>query len=836
MTSISENKSRQRLANALVIFCSIFVVLFWGLELNRALEAHDRHAEDILSAHKDMELDHKSEELRDLFDEIYTNARTISLLPMVRAVKGDNRRSEKEDVVAQGRFSLDAHHTLQQIYTNLMTHLQVSEIYYVLDGFDGRRGDIPFFMYDELIAGKGSESSPAHEDEHAPAEVEDFEYDYFPKQLSWFHEHAPRFVFADRLDTIPVRLSPLMRTCDNTQFTSEQHGNVMDAEGLIYAMPVYDLAGGKFRGMITTIIRRNVLEAKLIGVPFLPVTTTDQQRMVKAKWTMPEERSPFLLHNAEYGFDIFDRRNPMFAQGVEAALARTEGRWLKKTVDFRTGSPWELHYYLSATEIAELTASVRTAKNETIVGRLALLLLLAGVMFWVGWLLRRGRRELMWMAHYDSLTELPNRRAFFDRLGAVVSRAKRKQGRAGLFFIDIAGFNAINDTLGQQVGDHLLSIVGQRLVDSVRGSDLVTRNPLAHRAPDSVARLGGDEFTILCEDLRSSDDLVVVAERVMNAMSAPVVIGDNEINVSVYVGVAAYPDDAEAGEALLMAAESAMHQCRQSGPGYLLYNEAMRSRAVRQHQLTVELNLALERQQFELFYQPKASLADGGIVSLEALLRWRHPELGMVSPVEFIPLLERSGRIVEVGEWVLAQSCRDLKRLADRGFGELRISANVSVRQLRRGNFHETVARVLDETATPADRLILEITESMVMENLQEGQLALERLKALGVRLAIDDFGTGYSSLTYLQYLPLDYLKLDKSFIDGMTSEHARHIVRTVIELARGLKLRTIAEGIETEAQRDELRELGCDMIQGYLLSKPRPFNEVLGWLAERPR
>lgn len=834
MTSISENKSRQRLANVLGAVFVLFILIFWGVELKQALDFHDQRAESIVVAHKDVELERKGDDLRKLFSELYTNTRTISLLPMIRSVSGENRRSATEDVVAAGRFSLDAHHTMQQIYTNLQTHLRVSEIYYVLDGFDRKRGDVPFLMYDDLIVGRGEKDRPAESTADVPEEVEEFEYEHFPVQLTWFRQHAPDFTFADRLDQIPVRLSPMMRTCDNSQFLSEQNGNVRDVEGMIYAMPVYSLDGARLRGMITAIVRNNTLEARLIGVPYLPLTRSDRDRMGREGWAMPAEASTFLLRNAEYGIDIFDRRHAGLAKGISQALESTDGRWFKSELNLRTGAPWQLHYHMSTAEIDELTAGVRADRRQTLFGRLGLLVLLLATLAWVGWLVRRGRRELMWMAHYDALTELPNRRAFFERLKSGLARAERNQSRAGLFFIDIAGFNAVNDTLGQRAGDLLLSVVGQRLVECVRGSDVVTRNPVAHRVSETVARLGGDEFTILCEDLKSTDDLVAVAERLMTAMSEPVMVNGNEVEVSLYVGIAAYPEDAADGEALLMAAESAMQMCRESGTGFLLYNEEMRKRAARQHQLSLDLNLALERQQFQLFYQPKADINSGRVVSLEALLRWHHPEHGLVSPVEFIPLLERSGRIVEVGEWVLQQSCRDIAVLSQAGHDELKVSANVSVRQLRRGNFHETVARVLAESGTAPQRLILEITESMVMENLQEGQLALERLEALGVPLAIDDFGSGFSSLTYLQYLPLNYLKLDKSFIDGMTNDRARHIVRTVIVLAKGLNLATIAEGIETEAQRDELRELGCEMIQGYWLSKPKPLPEIMAWLASR--
>ena len=266
-------------------------------------------------------------------------------------------------------------------------------------------------------------------------------------------------------------------------------------------------------------------------------------------------------------------------------------------------------------------------------------------------------------------------------------------------------------------------------------------------------------------------------------------------------------------------------------------NAELRERGERLHRLSSELAHALERSEFVLFYQPKASLVDGRVVSLEALLRWRHPRMGLISPAEFIPILERGGGIIEVGAWVIEQSCRDLARLSAEGHGEMLIGANVSVRQLRRGNLHETVVGILERNATDPARLVLEVTESTMMENLDEGRQLLMRLTALGIRLAIDDFGAGYSSPTYLQNLPLSYLKLNKSFIDGMVNPRAQHIVRTVIMLAKGLALKTIAEGIETPQQRDALAEMGCDIMQGYLLSKPRPLDDIVLWLraAERP-
>ena len=261
----------------------------------------------------------------------------------------------------------------------------------------------------------------------------------------------------------------------------------------------------------------------------------------------------------------------------------------------------------------------------------------------------------------------------------------------------------------------------------------------------------------------------------------------------------------------------------------------MRKRGERLHLLTFELLTALQNSQFELFYQPKALLIDGSVVSMEALIRWHHPTLGLVSPIEFIPILEHNGAIVEVGQWIVEQACRDLKRLTEAGFPTVRLSVNVSVRQLKRGNFHAFLKATLEANQVDASRLILEITESMVMEDLQKGREALLELKQLGVSLAIDDFGSGYSSLTYLQHLPLDSLKIDKSLIDGMLDERSIHVVQSVIRLAQGLSLKTIAEGIETEEQRLLIHSLGCDMIQGYLLSRPLPLPVIIAWLRERP-
>ena len=446
------------------------------------------------------------------------------------------------------------------------------------------------------------------------------------------------------------------------------------------------------------------------------------------------------------------------------------------------------------------------------------------------------------MAHYDQLTDLPNRRLFFDRMENGMARSLRNKTKMGLFFVDLAGLNAINDRYGHHGGDLLLVKMAKRLHDHLRETDGIFGGDRSGAAPDQprpraplkflLSRLGGDEF--VCEDLRSADDLIIVAERIINCVKEPFTLSNEKVEITLNVGAALFPDDAGDAERLLMSADSAMHECKQTHSRYVLFNEEMRQRAERLHLLTLELMTALQKGQFELFYQPKALLLDGQVVSMEALIRWHHPTLGLVSPVEFIPILERNGAIVELGEWIVEQACRDLHHLTEAGFPEVRLSVNVSVRQLKRGNFHSFLRETLAANGIEARRLILEITETMVMEDLMKGREALLALKAVGVSLAIDDFGAGYSSLTYLQHLPLDSLKIDKSLIDGMVDERAIHVVASVIRLAQGLSLKTIAEGIETEEQRTLIGRLGCDMMQGYLLSRPLPLAAIVDWLNER--
>ena len=844
MNSIASLRKRQLLGYLAFVVAALVTLGFWAFELHLAMASHDEREEEVLAAHQHQLLGTRAEAFRDIFHEIYQTGRTISLLPSIRGADGRNRSSEDEDVVAQGRLSIDADRTLQQIYANLASNVRVSEVYYVKDGFDPAKGEVPFFMYDDLVAKPGATRSQVSGSD-TPAEDETEEYDVIRRQLDWFRSNAPRFDYASDLNAIPALVSPPVRTCDNTQYASLAKGSVRDAQGIVFSIPAYDAVTGNFKGQVSIILRTNVLEALLIDVPFVPVTEEDHGLVKAAGWKMPAP-SHFVLVEKTGSTEVTDRRNRVLGTGLVAARANpaTGGRWASLRVNVPGNSQWELHHYLTQAEIGQLVRGIRSSKQLSIAGRLALLAVLAAVLAGGGWLIRSSRRELVRMAHVDQLTGLPNRRLFFDRLEKGITRAQRSGRRLGLFFLDLADLNAINDRHGHQGGDQLLIEVSNRLQQSLRSTDSIARGAhspegageslLPASAKFLLSRLGGDEFTVLCEDLQAQDDLIIVAERIVECMAERFTLGSESIEIGVNVGAALFPDDAVDAERLLMSADSAMHECKAVAAPYVLFNEDMRKRAERQHLMVLELAQALRRRQFELFYQPKAMIADGRVTSLEALIRWRHPSLGLVSPLDFIPLCERNGSIIEIGQWIVEQACRDLQRLAQTGHPQIKLSVNVSVRQLRHAGFFDFLERTLRETGTDAARLVLEVTESMVMEDLAKGRDALQRLKDLGVSVALDDFGAGYSSMTYLQHLPLDSLKIDKSLVDGMTDERSIHVVRTVIRLAQGLSLKTIAEGVETVEQQDLLGRLGCDMIQGYLLSRPAPLPTILEWISVR--
>jgi diguanylate cyclase (GGDEF)-like protein len=425
--------------------------------------------------------------------------------------------------------------------------------------------------------------------------------------------------------------------------------------------------------------------------------------------------------------------------------------------------------------------------------------------------LRQEQETLAHQALHDQLTGLPNRTLLTDRLRQVAHSLGRKDKTAVLLYLDLDNFKAINDRFGHPAGDGLLIEVASRLDGVVRSCD-------------TVARLGGDEFVILADELVDADAASrSLAERIHRAMLAPVLVGDRELHTSVSIGIAPVVPDADP-EVCLAHADAAMYQAKRGGPArYESYNPVIGEDKRRSSLLAHELRVAHQRGQLAIHYQPLFKL-NGGMVGMEALLRWRHPELGTVTPDEFIPLLERSREIVPVGRWVLKEATQQCRRWQDDGSPDLVLSVNVSARQLHDPDFVRDVQTALGESGLAADSLVLELTETALVTDVGRIGSVMRKVRDLGVHLALDDFGTGYSSLLYLKGLPIDRLKVDRSFVSGLgTSGQDPTVISTVVDLAHKLGLQVVAEGVETEAELQAVEAMGCDEAQGFLLGRPGP-------------
>jgi diguanylate cyclase (GGDEF)-like protein len=423
-------------------------------------------------------------------------------------------------------------------------------------------------------------------------------------------------------------------------------------------------------------------------------------------------------------------------------------------------------------------------------------------------------------AHYDALTQLPNRAFFLDELARELARAERQSTSLGLLFIDLDGFSHVNDSLGHAAGDELLVHAAARLRACIRKADL-------------VARLGGDEFTLVLPDLREATDAATVAQHVIEALSQPYDIGHGETFIAASIGIALFPIDGTDAEELLRHADMAMYRAKAKGRGsHAFFEEEMNREAQQRFALDRELRHAIDSEQFVLYYQPQLDLRTNRVVGAEALIRWRHPTRGLVAPGPFISFAEETGLIERIGEWVLATACAQFMAWRASGLLIDQVSVNVSPRQFHRKDFADRVAQVVRDAGLPRGALRLEITESVLVDDSGAVEATLARLGELGIPLELDDFGTGYSSLAYLQRLPVATIKLDRTFIrDIAVSDNARALVRAAIAMVHALQKEVVAEGVETEAQLALLRRWGCDAVQGYYLSTPVPadqFTEVV--------
>jgi diguanylate cyclase (GGDEF)-like protein/PAS domain S-box-containing protein len=439
--------------------------------------------------------------------------------------------------------------------------------------------------------------------------------------------------------------------------------------------------------------------------------------------------------------------------------------------------------------------------------------------------LKRSEAQLEHMAHHDPLTDLPNRLLLIARLDHAMQRAQRDGTAVAVLFVDLDRFKTVNDSLGHPVGDRLLQEVARVLAHCVR-------------AEDTVARLGGDEFVVMLEGLSDTDFASGVAQKILAALAKPIELDGQTLYIGASIGISLYPSDGDDPATLLKNADAAMYRSKDDGRNVFRYYSAELTRSARERlSLEAGLRQAIKEQQFILYYQPQIDVASGALVGAEALIRWQHPQSGLISPLRFIPLAEETGLILPLGEWVLTTACEQLKAWLDAGMPTLTLAVNLSPRQFRQPDLAHRIRAILDAAELDPAHLELEITEGAIMEQGEGAVATLHALKDLGVRLAIDDFGTGYSSLAYLRRFPIDILKIDQSFMRDIPRDvHAMEIAATIVSMARNLHLHVLAEGVENEEQLAFLQLHGCDAFQGYLFSPPVPAVEFQRFLERGQR
>jgi diguanylate cyclase (GGDEF)-like protein len=443
---------------------------------------------------------------------------------------------------------------------------------------------------------------------------------------------------------------------------------------------------------------------------------------------------------------------------------------------------------------------------------------------------QKAKARIEYLAYYDILTGLANRQQFVRQAGGAIQAAKQSGRMMALLYLDLDRFKRINDNLGHSVGDALLKNVARRLEQSTGKSDIVsTPDDSARHSHARVARLGGDEFVVLLTGLSDEAQTAAVANRIRQSLAEPLDCGGHRLVVTPSIGIALYPQDGTDIEDLLIKADMAMYQAKDQGRnGYAFYGHSMAVRSLGRLELENDLRSAFQSGDFQIYYQPKVDLASGSIIGVEALLRWHHATRGWIAPDVFIPVAEETGLIAELGDWVIREACKQLNNWSNEGLGYLTIAVNVSVQQFARADFVESVLRTLWQYGVKPEQLELEITETLLMRNVDDTTACMKRFRAAGVTLSIDDFGTGYSSLGYLRQFPVDALKIDRSFVKDLhTSDDDAAICAAIIAMARELKLKVIAEGVANAEQLEFLRKHGCDQVQGYLISEPIPVAEL---------
>lgn len=442
---------------------------------------------------------------------------------------------------------------------------------------------------------------------------------------------------------------------------------------------------------------------------------------------------------------------------------------------------------------------------------------------------KKAEKHISHIAFHDSLTNLPNRFLFLDRLSMYINHIRRNQGKAAILFLDIDDFKRINDTLGHSTGDILLKGVADKISGCIRNTDSVSHQTIYDVATSTVARLGGDEFTILLTDIIDSQCVLKVVQRLIESLSHPFQLNSSEVFITVSIGIAICPDDGEDADTVIKNADTAMYDAKNRGKNnFQFFKESMNTRSLKSLTLENDLRKAIERNELLLYYQPRIDVQTGNIVSMEALVRWEKPDEGLVSPAEFIPVAEDTGLIIPMGKWILRTACSQNKAWQESGLPPICVSVNISGKQFQQDNFIPTILDALKSSYLDPRYLELEITENVLMHNAKITIDMLSTFKKMGIRISMDDFGTGYSSFSYLKRFPLDIIKIDKSFIEDIPENtDTATIVTAILSMAHSLNLTVVGEGVETRQQLDFLRDYECDEVQGFYFSRPLPAKKV---------
>ena len=838
--------------------------------------------------------------VEDSLNQIYVNLRTISMLPSVRDI---DRHGTNID--ANARLSI------QQIYNNLASSVEVSEVYIIPrdfqpDAYDPVTGklELPIVMFDELITA----FSPANPSTAAQAprshvsqpqeEIESFEFRQLQQQAAWFRTHYASAVSIVGMQ-VPFLASDEVVTCDNTIYNETLIE--ADRKGVAFSVPFYG-ADGNYKGMISAILRTGALRSLLPTQDLALVNSTNGfiapsskpgQQHASLEWASKGQPDPRLLfsrvlpvsaagvqgpwklwvghansdflHSREVkrikqdallgnlitfcltalGFALWTftrwHREAQLAQWRDLSTAAIEGLAIyngdklvtsNSSFDRMVGLPtgasaglelatviedadvrWRAHHNTDSPVEGELTQSSgrkvpveMISRNIKYQGRPHRVLAIRDLRE-----RKKAEEEIRFLALHDPLTKLANRVKLRDELTMAIARVKHGESFAVLC-LDLDEFKQVNDTLGHPCGDKLLEAVASRLGSCVRKGDI-------------VARLGGDEFAIIQAGVEQPAGATTLANRLIERISEPYVIDGQHMIIGASIGIALAPNDGEDADELLKNADLALYRAKSEGRRqFHLFEAGMDASVQDRRLLELDLRRALAQNQFEMFYQPLVCAASHRVTGFEALLRWRHPERGLVSPADFIPLAEQMGLMGSIGAWVLAQACRDAADWPD----HVRVAVNISATQFKGRPLDLDVIAALGNSGLPASRLELEITETVLLENTEATLAMLGKLRELGIAIAIDDFGTGYSSLSYLSSFPFDKIKIDRSFTSGSAQNaNATAVVRAVIGLGASLGISTLAEGVETQEQSEWLTSEGCEELQGFWFSRPLPASEL---------